>query len=60
MSAAIEPLKARRLYLLLREQILSGEVPDSARLPSEPALAQAHGVSRVTVRRRSTSLPATA
>lgn len=51
MSAAIEPLKARRLYLLLREQILSGEVPDSARLPSEPALAQAHGVSRVTVRR---------
>lgn len=51
MSAAIEPLKARRLYLLLREQILSGEVADSARLPSEPNLAQEHGVSRVTVRR---------
>ncbi|WP_137128708.1 GntR family transcriptional regulator [Rhizobium sp. FY34] len=51
MSAAMEPMKARRLYLLLREQILSGEVQDAARLPSEPALAQEHGVSRVTVRR---------
>lgn len=51
MSATIEPLKARRLYLLLREQILSGEISESTRLPSEPALAQEHGVSRVTVRR---------
>ncbi len=51
MSPSFEPLKARRLYLLLREQILSGEMGASARLPSEPTLAQEHGVSRVTVRR---------
>lgn len=51
MSSTMEPLKARRLYLLLREQILRGEVAVDARLPSEPALAQEHGVSRVTVRR---------
>ena len=51
MASTMEPLKARRLYLLLREQILSGEVEADARLPSEPALAQEHGVSRVTVRR---------
>lgn len=49
--ATAEPMKAHRLYLLLREQILSGEVPDSAKLPSEPQLAQEHRVSRVTVRR---------
>lgn len=47
----MEPLKARRLYLLLREQILSGEIAAKAKLPSEPTLAQDHGVSRVTVRR---------
>ncbi len=51
MSLATEPQKAHRLYLLLREQILNGEVEVDARLPSEPALAQEHGVSRVTVRR---------
>lgn len=51
MAPTMEPLKARRLYLLLREQILQGEVAIDARLPSEPALAQEHGVSRVTVRR---------
>lgn len=51
MSSTIEPQKARRLYLLLRERILSGEVGLDQRLPSEPTLAQEHGVSRVTVRR---------
>lgn len=51
MSSTMEPLKARRLYLLLREQILSGEVPVDGRLPGEITLAQEHGVSRVTVRR---------
>jgi len=51
MTSPMEPLKAHRLYLLLREQILNGEVEVDARLPSEPALAQEHGVSRVTVRR---------
>jgi GntR family transcriptional regulator len=48
---SVEPLKARRLYLLLRDRILSGEVGPEARLPSEPSLAEEHGVSRVTVRR---------
>lgn len=51
MSSPMEPLKAHSLYLLLRERILSGEVGSEGRLPSEPALAQEHGVSRVTVRR---------
>jgi GntR family transcriptional regulator len=49
--SSVEPLKARRLYLLLRDRILSGEVQSEARLPSEPSLAEEHGVSRVTVRR---------
>lgn len=51
MSAAIEPHKARRLYLLLHDQITSGRHAAGARLPSEPALAAEHGISRVTVRR---------
>jgi GntR family transcriptional regulator len=51
MSAAIEPHKARRLYLLLRDQISSGVYPAGSRLPSEPALAAEHRLSRVTVRR---------
>jgi GntR family transcriptional regulator len=49
--SSVEPLKARRLYLLLRDRIVSGEVQSETRLPSEPALAEEHGVSRVTVRR---------
>jgi GntR family transcriptional regulator len=48
---AIEPSKTQRLYLLLKEQILSGALPPGHRLPSEPALAEAHNLSRVTVRR---------
>ncbi|WP_186418790.1 tripartite tricarboxylate transporter substrate-binding protein [Bosea sp. CS1GBMeth4] len=47
----VEPLKTRRLYLLLRDRIISGEARPQTRLPSEPSLAEAHGVSRVTVRR---------
>jgi len=46
-----EPLKAHQLYLLLRERIVSGDAPPDTRLPSEPALADTHHVSRVTVRR---------
>jgi GntR family transcriptional regulator len=49
--SSVEPQKARRLYLFLREKIVSGEIGESDRLPSEPTLAQEHGVSRVTVRR---------
>lgn len=51
MDASLEPQKARRLALLLRERIASGEIAPGARLPGEPALALEHGVSRVTVRR---------
>lgn len=51
MTAAIEPHKARRLYLLLHDRISSGRLPAGARLPGEPSLATEHGVSRVTVRR---------
>lgn len=58
MDASLEPQKARRLSLLLRERIASGEIGPGSRLPSEPALALEHGVSRVTVRRALDSLAA--
>jgi GntR family transcriptional regulator len=48
---AIESSKTHRLYLLLKERITSGAIAAGARLPGEPALAEAHGLSRVTVRR---------
>lgn len=51
MKSAVEPLKARRIYLLLRDRIVAGELPPGGRLPGEPALATEHSVSRVTVRR---------
>lgn len=51
MEAAVEPLKARRIYLLLRDRMMSGDLAPSARLPAEPSLATEYGVSRVTIRR---------
>lgn len=51
MRQATEPLKAQRIYLLLRDLIVAGDLGPGARLPSEPALAAEHGVSRVTIRR---------
>jgi len=50
LRAASEPLKARRVYLLLKDKIASGELAAGDRLPGEFALAQAHNVSRVTIR----------
>lgn len=50
MRAASEPLKARRIYLLLKDKIASGELADGERLPGEFALAEEHNVSRVTIR----------
>jgi GntR family transcriptional regulator len=51
VQPSLEPTKSRRLYLLLREQLLSGAVEPGGQLPSEPELAARHAVSRVTVRR---------
>src|SRR5436190_12913210 len=43
--------KAKRVYLILRDRILSAAVGFGAKLPNENELARYHGVSRVTVRR---------
>ncbi|MGL4242522.1 MAG: GntR family transcriptional regulator [Beijerinckiaceae bacterium] len=43
--------KTQRLYLLLKERIVSGAFAEGERLPGEPQLAQTHNLSRVTVRR---------
>jgi GntR family transcriptional regulator len=43
--------KAKQVYLVLRDRILSGAADFGSRLPTENELAQSHGVSRVTVRR---------
>ena len=51
MSAAVEPFKARRIYLVLRDRIANGALPTGTRLPGEPDLAAEHGVARVTMRR---------
>ena len=40
-----------QLYMLVRQSILVDGLPPGAPLPSEPALAERHGLSRVTVRR---------
>jgi GntR family transcriptional regulator len=51
LATAVELHKTRRIYLLLRDRIVSGEAAPGTRLSSEPMLAAQHGVSRVTVRR---------
>lgn len=43
--------KAKQVYLVLRDRILSGATGFGAKLPTENELAEFHGVSRVTVRR---------
>jgi GntR family transcriptional regulator len=43
--------KAKQVYLVLRDRILSGAVAFGTKLPTEHELAQLHDVSRVTVRR---------
>jgi GntR family transcriptional regulator len=43
--------KAKQIYLVLRDRILSGALGFGAKLPTENELAEFHGVSRVTVRR---------
>lgn len=48
--------KARRVYLLLRDDILSGLYAAGATLAGEQKLAESYGVSRVTIRRALDSL----
>ncbi|WP_302139446.1 GntR family transcriptional regulator [Halomonas alkalicola] len=43
--------KSHRIFLLLKDAILSGRLPPGRKLPGEIKLAEQHGVSRVTVRR---------
>jgi GntR family transcriptional regulator len=43
--------KTHKLYLLLKERIMSGSLAPGHRLPSEPRLAETHSMSRVTIRR---------
>lgn len=50
--------RARRVYLLLRDDIQAGRYPTGSFLPGEQRLAEAHGVSRVTVRRALENLAA--
>lgn len=50
--------KARRVYLLLRDEIARGAHPPGSLLPGELRLAETHGVSRVTIRRALDALAA--
>jgi GntR family transcriptional regulator len=50
--------KARRVYLLLRDDISNGTYAPGSSLPGEQRLAETHGVSRVTIRRALESLAA--
>ncbi|MGP9818476.1 GntR family transcriptional regulator [Salinarimonas sp. NSM] len=43
--------KAQRVYLLLRDEILRGDLAVGSLLPGEHRLAELHDVSRVTIRR---------
>ena len=50
-GTAPEGGKSRRIYLLLRDEIVGGNHAIGATLPGELKLAETHGVSRVTIRR---------
>merc|ERR1712020_363694 len=50
-SSLPEGGKARRVYLLLRDEISSGSLQVGTLLPGEQRMAETYGVSRVTIRR---------
>ena len=50
-TSAVGGTKSHRIYLLLKDAILSGRLPAGSKLACENKLAEQHGVSRVTVRR---------
>lgn len=51
MTDRLSEAKARQVYLVLRDRIVSGKLGLGARLPNENNLARLHQVSRVTIRR---------
>lgn len=51
MSDRLGEAKARQVYLVLRDRIVSGIFSRGTRLPNENELAASHEVSRVTIRR---------
>ena len=51
VTERLSEAKARRVYLVLRDRILSNALAAGSRLPTENDLARFHRVSRVTVRR---------
>ncbi|MFG6668496.1 GntR family transcriptional regulator [Halomonas sp. HNIBRBA4712] len=55
---AVGGTKSHRIYLLLKDAILSGRLCAGDKLPGENRLAEQHGVSRVTVRRAIKALQA--
>ena len=50
-SSLPEGGKARRVYLLLRDEISNGSLQVGTLLPGEQRMAETYGVSRVTIRR---------
>lgn len=55
-NAIPEGGKARRVYLLLLDEIARGTFRNGSILPGEQQLAKTHGVSRVTIRRALSAL----
>lgn len=49
-SSRVTPLH-QQVYVVLRQELTEGSLDPKVPLPSEPDLAQAYGVSRVTIRR---------
>lgn len=56
MSRQERPTRSERVSAPLEHQILSGELPSGAKLPSERTLAQTFGISRTAVREAIRSL----